>query len=102
MLKNRDLYLFGGSLNPSGMHHLHMIETVQNLCTGDDLIVIVPCGMRPDKDTTNDIDPIHRAAMCVMTFAGMERVIIDLSDLESDEFTRTWDLEERYQRLYPR
>jgi len=101
MLKNRDLYLFGGSLNPSGMHHLHMIETVQNLCTGDDLIVIVPCGMRPDKDTTNDIDPIHRAAMCVMTFAGMERVIIDLSDLESDEFTRTWDLEERYQRLYP-
>ncbi|MBI2473692.1 NAD(+)/NADH kinase [Candidatus Uhrbacteria bacterium] len=101
MLKSRVLYLVGGSLNPSGKHHKEMVQIIQPICTGDDLIVVVPCGMRPDKDTTNDISPIHRAAMCTMTFAGMDRVIIDLSDLENTEFTRTWDLEERYQRLYP-
>lgn len=101
MLKEQRIFLLGGSLNPSGKHHEAMVFAIQKICTGHDVIVIIPCGMRPDKDTTNDIDPAHRANMCRMTFSGMDRVIIDLSDLERDEFMRTWDLEERYQRLYP-
>jgi hypothetical protein len=28
-----------------------------------DRVTIVACGPRPDKPTTNDIDPVHRAAM---------------------------------------
>ena len=61
------LYLFGGSFNPPGLHHEHVVQGLQTLCEGDDLIVIVPCGVRPDKGRTNDVDSTHRAAMVALT-----------------------------------
>ena len=95
------LYLFGGSFNPPGLHHEHVVQGLQTLCEGDDLIVIVPCGVRPDKGRTNDVDSTHRAAMVELTFQGMSRVHVDLFDLEADAFTRTWNLDARYRQQFP-
>lgn len=101
MSRHRRVYVLGGSFNPPGLHHKSVVESLQEICRDDDLIVIVPCGMRPDKERTNDIDPTHRAAMVQLAFANMRHVEIDLSDLERDEYTRSWDLDARYRELFP-
>lgn len=101
MARQRQIYVLGGSFNPPGLHHIHIILALLAICRPNDLIVIVPCGPRPDKERVNDIDPTHRAAMVQLAFGGMRQVQIDLSDLERDEFTRTWDLDVRYRQLYP-
>jgi len=101
MQRHRRIYLLGGSFNPPGLHHERVIDGLQSLCKDDDLIVIIPCGMRPDKERTNDVDPGHRAAMAQLAFAHLDRVELDLSDLERPEFTRTWDLDARYRERYP-
>lgn len=101
MTRPQRIYLFGGSFNPPGLHHRSVIQALQEICRDDDLIVIVPCGARPDKEHTNDIDPTHRAAMVQLAFAGLRQAQIDLFDLERVEFTRTWDLDARYRELFP-
>lgn len=86
--------VYGGSFNPPGTHHLGL---VRDLAERFDEVLVVPCGPRPDKDTTNDTDPVHRAALCDLTFSGVPRVSVDLFDLEQATFTRTHDLDARYQ-----
>lgn len=85
--------VFGGSFNPPGLHHRHIAEL---LAAHFDEVVVVPCGPRPDKDTTNDIDPIHRAAMADIAFRDIPNVRVDLFDLEQQTFTRTHELNEWY------
>lgn len=103
-MSKRRIYILGASFNPPGKHHLELarfiVKEKLNLSRGDKLIV-VPCGTRPDKQTTNDIDPVHRAAMTQLVFGNMPGVEIDFSDLEGSEFTRTWDLEKRFESQYP-
>lgn len=89
-----DIAIFGGSFNPPGLHHCHMAAA---LAARFDRVVIVPCGPRPDKPVTNDVEPIYRAAMVDMNFRGIERVRVDLFDLEANTFTRTHQLQDRYQ-----
>lgn len=93
--------VFGGSYNPSAEHHRAIAETLATCAdkTGSirfDKTLVVPCGPRPDKATTNDIDPVHRAAMADMTFGGIPNLEVDLFDLELGTFTRTHGLDERY------
>lgn len=85
--------VFGGSFNPPGLHHRRIAEL---LALHFDEVVVVPCGPRPDKDTTNDIDPIHRAAMADIAFRDIPNVRVDLFDLEQQTFTRTHELNEWY------
>lgn len=85
--------LFGGSFNPPGLHHRLLVET---LARHFDHVLVIPCGPRPDKATTNIIPPLYRAAMADITFGGMEGVEVDLSDLEQNVFTRSHALEKRY------
>lgn len=87
--------LYGGSFNPPGIHHREIAEA---LAREFDEVLIVPCGPRPDKPVTNDVEPVFRAAMVDMTFRGMPRVRVDLFDLESPTFTRTYQLESLYSR----
>lgn len=89
----KKIAVLGGSFNPPAKHHRRIAEELLELF---DEVVVVPCGPRPDKATTNDIDPIHRAAMVDMTFGGLERLRVDLFDLEQAAFTRTKELEEKY------
>lgn len=82
--------VFGGSFNPPGNHHREIVEA---LSRDFDEVLVVPCGPRPDKPVTNDVEPIFRAAMVDMTFQGLPRVRVELFDLENDSFTRTHQLD---------
>lgn len=85
--------VFGGSFNPPGAHHRAMAE---RLAVDFDRVLVIPCGPRPDKPITNDVAPIHRATMVALAFRGLERVQLELFDLEEASFSRTWELQERF------
>ncbi|OGF25135.1 hypothetical protein A2303_02165 [Candidatus Falkowbacteria bacterium RIFOXYB2_FULL_47_14] len=90
----RKVALFGGSFNPLGTHHINIIK---KLLPEFDEIIVVLCGPRPDKATTNDIEPVHRAAMADLALRGLpEKVRVDHADLSNNVFTRTHELEKRY------
>jgi NAD+ kinase len=89
----RRIALFGGSFNPPGLHHRRI---AQLLAGRFDEVRVVPCGPRPDKPEVGDVPAVFRAALCDITFGGMDRVVVDLFDLENDSFTRNHALEERY------
>jgi NAD+ kinase len=88
--------LFGGSFNPPGIHHRKIVET---LARRFDKVLVVPCGPRPDKPVTSIVPPVYRAALADLTFGGLPRVLLDLSDLEQATFTRSHALETRYSSL---
>lgn len=83
--------LFGGSFDPPGAHHRRIAE---ELARRFDRVVVVPCGPRPDKP--GEAPAAHRGRMAEATFAGLDRVRVDLFDVEAGTFTRTVDLERRY------
>jgi NAD kinase len=89
----RRIALFGGSFNPPGLHHRRIAEM---LARHFDEVRVIPCGPRPDKPQVDEVPAVFRAALCDITFGGMDRVIVDLFDLEGDTFTRNHALEERY------
>lgn len=88
--------VFGGSFNPPGIHHRQIAERLSAMF---DRVFIVPCGPRPDKPVTNNIEPLHRATMVDLTFQGLAKVEVQLFDLESSSFTRTWELNEMYSQF---
>lgn len=89
----RRIALFGGSFNPPGLHHRRIAEM---LAQHFDEVRVIPCGPRPDKPDINTVPAVFRAALCDITFSGLERVIVDLFDLEQDTFTRNHALEKHY------
>lgn len=88
--------IFGGSFNPPGTHHRLVAEA---LLPHFDKIIVVPCGPRPDKPTTGDVEAWHRAALADVTFRGMPKVEVDLFDLELASFTTNDRFAERYGHL---
>lgn len=89
----RTVAVFGGSFNPPGTHHRAI---AQELSRHFDLVVVVPSGPRPDKPATDDVEPVHRAAMADLAFRDLPGVRVDLFDLEQSTFTRTHRLEHHY------
>lgn len=85
--------LFGGSFNPSAVHHR---DVALALAPHFGSQIVIPCGPRPDKEQTNDIEPVHRAVMADLTFRGIPGVSVDLFDLEHATFTKTHKLDELY------
>ncbi|MDB6137426.1 MAG: ppnK, partial [Verrucomicrobiaceae bacterium] len=57
--------LFGGSFNPPGLHHQRIALA---LLARFDEVLVVPCGPRSDKSSTNMLPPVYRAAMTGMAF----------------------------------
>ncbi len=90
--------IFGGSLNPPGINHQLIVE---RLAEAFDSVIVVPCGIRADKSTTALVSPAHRKAMTTLTFQGMPKVEIDFSDIDHDDFTPTYLLQERYAQRFP-
>lgn len=90
---SRRIAVFGGSFNPPGIHQRRLAAA---LADRFDEVVVVPHGPRADKPTANDVDPIHRAIMNDLAFRGIDRVKLDLFDIEHSQFSRTHDLEARY------
>ncbi len=91
-MAQKRVVLFGGSFNPFGLHHRAIVELLLKYF---DLVIIIPCGNRPDKRTTNDTSPVHRAATIALSLRGLptDRVRIENFDLENDTFTRNHDLQ---------
>ena len=89
----RRIGLFGGSFDPPGVHHRHIAK---QLAGEFDELIVVPCGPRPDKANHGVVEPVYRAALNDLTFGDIERVTVDLFDLEQATFTRTDELEARY------
>ena len=98
MKKNVRIALLGGSYNPP--HKAHK-EIARILTTLFDLVVVIPCGTRLDKASTNIIDLSHRMNMVKIAFEDLEKVEIDFYDMENNVFTPTYLLQEKYQKLYP-
>lgn len=92
----KTIAVFGGSFNPPGLHHRKIAE---ELTRHFDEVLVVPCGPRPDKQSTSDVEPIYRAAMTDLTFRGMARVHVELFDLEKASFTRTHQLQTMFEHL---
>ena len=88
--------IFGGSFNPPGVHHMWVVEA---LVPHFDKIIVIPYGPRPDKETTNNIEPWHRAALTDIAFRDIAKVEVDLFDLELASFTPNDAFEERYGHL---
>ncbi|HCN30699.1 MAG TPA: hypothetical protein DIT64_18620 [Verrucomicrobiales bacterium] len=86
--------IFGGSFNPPGLHHRAIVE---KLAAAFDEVRVIPCGPRPDKPGTDSIPPVYRATLADLTFGGLERVIVDLSDLEQSAFSRNHQLQTRFE-----
>lgn len=91
--------LFGTSANPPGEHHREIVRAAAKVFGK---VVVIPCGPRTDgKMTVNDIAPLHRAIMTDLAFRNLApNVGVDLSDLECERFTRTYELERRYRKRY--
>lgn len=92
---HRRIALFGGSFNPPGLHHRHIAET---LLQAFDEVRIIPCGPRSDKPEVNNIPSSFRAALCDMTFGDLEKVKVDLFDLEQESFTTNIRLQKRFEQ----
>lgn len=87
---SKTIAVFGLSGNPPATHHRNMaVELLKHF----DKVLVVPCGPRPDKASLNDVSATHRAAMIDLCFRGLPRIEIDLSDLEHEFFTKTYELE---------
>lgn len=93
-MTSKRIAVFGGSFNPPGLYHQRIVTA---LAPKFDVVKIIPCGPRPDKPVTNDIEPIHRAVMADLTFGCVApNVEVELFDLENGTFTRNHELEARY------
>lgn len=89
----RRIAIFGGSFNPPGVHHQRVAHQLAGVF---DEVRVIPCGPRPDKPITGAVPPVYRAALADKTFGGMERVVVDLFDLEQETFTRNHQLDARF------
>jgi NAD+ kinase len=88
--------VFGGSFDPPGLHHRLVVEEmVQHF----DRVIVVPCGPRPDKMATNEVESVYRAALTDITFRDVAKVEVDLFDLEQAVHTTTDELDQRYSNL---
>ena len=89
--------IFGGSFNPTCIHHIQIIEYVKRFF---DVLTVVPCGIRPDKQSTNIIAPVHRKNMLAIALSDMDGVIIDYHDINCDTYTPTYLLQKRYENEF--
>lgn len=91
----------GGSFNMPTVDHVRLAHDIPRHAAlvragiHAEKVVVTPCGPRPDKPTTNDVDPWHRAAMNDLAFNGVPHTEVELSDLELATFTRTHEIDER-------
>jgi NAD+ kinase len=88
--------VYSGSFNPPGAHHQNI---VRELSRHFDEVLVVPSGIRPDKPATDNVPRVYRATMADLAFSGLEKTRVELFDLERDVFTRTHELQRRFEHL---
>jgi len=90
--------IFGGSFNPPGLHHQRIAAELTRYF---DRVIVVPCGLRPDKASVDEVTIEHRKAMVNLAFGGMSGVVVDTHDLDQGVYTRTYDLQAMFQDKFP-
>ncbi len=92
-MKNKRIAIFGGSFNPPGLNHLNVVKILE---ANFDEVWVVPCGRRI-KNGVAVVSASERAEMILLTFSGLTKTVIDLSDIHNHEYTRTYNLDLRLQ-----
>ncbi len=95
-MDNKTYGIFGGSFNPPGLHH---ILIVKELVKHFNHVIVLPCGPRPDKPSTNSITTEHRLELCKIAFSSIPGIQLDLSDLSLHTYTPTYVLLEKHSQL---
>jgi NAD+ kinase len=93
----KKIAIYGGSFNPPGKHH---IKAVKLLARKFDRVIVVPCGGRGDKNSSQLISNEDRAELIRLAFESISGVAVDFSDIYKSEFTRTYDLDKKYQAMF--
>ena len=106
-MNNKRVVIFGGSFNPPGLHHRKLAMA---LAERFDQVIILPCGSRPDKETSGIISDEDRSQLVRFNFGDLEKVTIDFSDIASGlpveasakagEFARTCDIDKKMKEKY--
>ncbi|MGL6096693.1 MAG: NAD(+)/NADH kinase, partial [Fimbriiglobus sp.] len=84
--------MYAGSFDPPGLHHR---LTAERLADRFDEVIVLPAGTRPG-DPRDDSLPIHRAVMTDLNFRRLDRVRVELGDLETGKFTPHAAFPERF------
>lgn len=96
MPERKSIALFGGSFNPPGNHHAAIALRLGEMF---DEVRVIPCGPRPDKPVTGSVPAVYRATLADIVFGSLPKVVVDLSDLEQETFTRNHGLQTRFEPL---
>lgn len=97
-IKQKRIVIFGGSFNPTSRHHIYI---AQKLAQSFDLVIVVPCGSNRKDKSLSMVSDIQRKDIAKLAFDGVDKVRVDLFDLDSGTFTPTWKLQEIYQEQFP-
>ncbi len=84
--------MYAGTFDPPATHHRDIAAL---LASEFDEVVILPNGPRPGRPEAES-RAIHRAILADLNFKGLERVCVDLDDLEHGEFTPNEHFDSRY------
>lgn len=90
--------LYGGSFNSPRIHHQQIVEYLSGIF---DLVLVVPCGPRPDKPSCDEYLLDHRQAMVRLGFNGIPGVEFDFYDLNYGVYTPNYLLHQKYRLRYP-
>lgn len=94
----RNISLFGGSFNPVGRHHVLIVRELVNI---SNRVIIIPCGLRPDKETVNGTKLEHRRNMVKLAFSGISGATFDFDDLDYHVYRPTYELQSKYEEYFP-
>jgi NAD kinase/nicotinic acid mononucleotide adenylyltransferase len=84
--------IFTAPFDPPVRHHR---AVATQLASHFDRVAIVPTGPRPKRGAMPGSPAVHRATMADLNFRGLDRVTVDLADLEHGRFTPHHELESR-------
>lgn len=90
--------LLGGSMNPPHIPHEKIAKKMVEIF---DIVYVIPCGHRVDKCSTNHTSIYDRLEMVKIVFGNIPGIRLDLSDLENDVFTSTFELQKKYEKIHP-
>ncbi len=84
------LALYRGRFDPPGNHHLAVIHALLRRFDG---VVVVPWGAIDHRAVDENVSPVYRARLIDLAFGRLERVTVDLRDLEHLSQTSAAELE---------
>ncbi len=84
------LALYRGRFDPPGNHHLTVIRALLQRFDG---VVVVPWGAIDHRAVDENVSPVYRARLIDLAFGRLERVTVDLRDLEHLSQTSAAELE---------